>query len=127
MGKRWSNEQIEFLKANFMRMSNEELEKHLGYSVKSITTQMSRLGLCRSKWIKEKISKGNGNNNHSNNTSPLHKKALNKFYKAVELFRKEKYTDARSEFEIIMHEFAKELLVYERARVYFNICCRMAC
>ena len=109
-----------------MRMSNEELEKHLGCSVKSITTQMSRLGLCRSKWIKEKISKGNNGNNHSNNLSPLHKKALNKFFKAVELFRREKYSDARTEFELIMHEFAKELLVYERARVYFSICCRMA-
>src|SRR4030043_1504626 len=124
MGKRWTHQQIEYLRQNFMRMSNGELCRQLGFSEISITTQMSRLGLCRSKFIKEKINKNNGNNGFSY-LSKIQKKLMHKYTKAIDLFRKGKFQDARSEFEGIMTEGTKELAIYERARVYYNICCKM--
>ncbi len=125
MAKRWSEEQITFLKENFMKMSNEELSSHLGYSVVSITTQMSRLGLCRSKCVKEKIIKHNGNGNNSY-LARVQRKILTKFNKAVNLFQRGKYVDAKNCFMQLMNECTKEFAIYERARVYYDICCQLS-
>jgi hypothetical protein len=123
MGKRWTEGQINFLKENFMRMSNEELSSHLGYSVVSITTQMSRLGLCRSKCVKEKMIRNNGNGRNGC-LSNAQKKLMTKFNKAVSLFQRGRYLDAKNYFLQLMNECTKEFAVYERARVYYNICLR---
>lgn len=125
MGKRWTEEQIAFLKENFMRMSNEELSSHLGYSVISITTQMSRLGLCRSKCVKEKIIKSNGNGGN-NCLMGAQRKIITKFGKAIHLFQRGRYLDAKNYFMQLMNECSKEFAIYERARVYCDICSQFA-
>lgn len=123
MGKRWTEEQIVFLRENFMRMSNEELSCHLGYSIVSITTQMSRLGLCRSKCVKERIIRNNGNGRNSC-LMQAQRKIITKFGKAVTLFRRGRYLDAKNYFMQLMNECSKEFAIYERARVYYDICCQ---
>ena len=45
MAKRWTGEQEKSLKANFEKMSIEQLAKKFGVSESSIKTKMSRLGL----------------------------------------------------------------------------------
>ena len=59
MAKKWSEKDEEFLKANFEKMSNEQLAKKLGVSESSLRTKTSRLGLKREKTPKKrKIKRG---------------------------------------------------------------------
>lgn len=47
MGKKWSENDMEFLRNNFLYMSNGELAKHFGVTRKSIETKLRRMGLKR--------------------------------------------------------------------------------
>ncbi len=124
MKKRWSEQQNEFLKENFMRMSNWELAKRLGVSEIAVITQLSRLGLCRSKHIKQKMSKGNGNL-FPESMDPEKKKLLSMFNKAYKLLVKQRFEEAKIAFEKILNEPSKDLIILERARVYYSICCNL--
>ncbi len=57
MAKKWSQEDEKFLKANFEKMSNEELAKKCGVSENSMRTKLSRLGLKRAATPKTKKTK----------------------------------------------------------------------
>jgi len=124
MKKRWSESKNEFLKENFMKMSNGELAKKLGVSEIAVITQLSRLGLCRSKQIKQKICKGNGNL-FPESLDPDKKKLLSRFNKAYKLLVMQRFEEARIAFEKILNEASKELIILERARVYYSICCNL--
>ncbi len=60
MAKRWTGKQEESLKANFKKMSIEQLAKKFGVSESSIKTKMSRLGLKKGKKLKTKKMKATG-------------------------------------------------------------------
>ena len=59
--KRFTQEEIKFLKENKDKLSNEELAKELGRSIDSITHKLSRLGIARESYewttIKDKFLK----------------------------------------------------------------------
>ena len=47
MAKKWSEDDMEFLRSNFLYMSNGELAKHFAVTRKSIETKLRRMGLKR--------------------------------------------------------------------------------
>lgn len=47
MAKKWSEEDMSFLRNNFLYRSNGELAKHFGVTRKSIETKLRRMGLKR--------------------------------------------------------------------------------
>ncbi len=47
MAKKWSEEDMEFIRGNFLYMSNGELAKHFGVTRKSIETKLRRMSLKR--------------------------------------------------------------------------------
>jgi len=54
--KRWTSEEIEFLKDNFMEMSNGELANKLkNRSKNAVKLKLSELGLSRQKWLKPRF------------------------------------------------------------------------
>jgi hypothetical protein len=56
--KRWTDEDIEFLKENFDNMSTKELAKHLETSESSVNNKLRRLRLKRNiRWTPEMIIK----------------------------------------------------------------------
>ena len=57
--KRWTDEDIEFLKHNFEAMSTKELADHLGTSESSVNNKLRRLRLKRNiRWTRDMIIKG---------------------------------------------------------------------
>ena len=60
MAKRWTGEEEKSLKANFEKMSIEQLAKKFGVSESSIKTKMSRLGLKKGKKLETKKMKATG-------------------------------------------------------------------
>lgn len=52
--KRWTNDEIAFLKANYLTMSYEEIANHLGRSERAVRGKCSELGLVKRKpWTNE--------------------------------------------------------------------------
>jgi transposase len=47
MAKKWSEDEMAFIKLNFLYMSNSELANHFGVTRKSIETKLRRMGLKR--------------------------------------------------------------------------------
>lgn len=50
MGSKWSHEEIEFLKNNYLNMTYKELSNHLNRSKSAIDLKINRLGLKKSKY-----------------------------------------------------------------------------
>lgn len=55
MAKRWSNEEIDYLKKNIKKKTPEQIAKHLGRSIDSVLNKCTRSGIYRARWTdKEK-------------------------------------------------------------------------
>jgi tetratricopeptide (TPR) repeat protein len=127
MAKRWKEEDEEFLRNNYQKLSDEQLAEKIGVAVTTIKSKLKKMGLSQ---IEEKKSDParkvkettEAAKTKKKNAIEDYSKFLGLYQKGLEKFRKGEYQQAIELFQSLVDKVGDFSHLTNRAMVYIKIC-----
>lgn len=118
MNRKWTDDDVKWLKANFGRMDVQSLSKKLGFPLADVEKRIKQLKLVGTE------APSAGRKAHASLKEAVREisQARKDYEKAIDLFHKRRFDEAARRFEnlILKHPDEKELL--DRGRMYLTAC-----
>jgi tetratricopeptide (TPR) repeat protein len=127
MAKRWKEEEEEFLRHNYKKLSNEQLAEKIGVAVSTIKSKLKKMGLSQIEEKKSDLAKKMKKPTGAAKTKKKkakddYSKFLALYQKGIEKFQKGEYQQAIELFQSLVDKAGDFVHFTNRAIVYIKIC-----